>query len=262
MNFYPHHIGDYMTATAHLSWLEDAAYRRLMDLYYVREKYLPADRAQVARLVRATSKDERKAVDVVLDEFFILVGAGWSHKRCDLEIIKAAEAAERARVNGKKGGRPAKFKPKANPEITQPVILANPEITKSQAPITNTNTNTIIQTPIPPEGAKPDRKKSAVALKTFLDECKTKGEMPIPDDCAAITYANSVGIPPDFLWLQWREFLDRYKLPDAKRYKDWRIVFLKSVRGNWFKLWYVKDDYYVLATAGLQAKKLHGDKAA
>jgi hypothetical protein len=154
------------------------------------------------------------------------------------------------REAGKKGGNP--------------VLLNQNQTTKdNQNPTPSSSSSSSLKTtPIPPEGAKSDRKRSAIALKTFLDECKAKGEMPIPDNAAAIVYAGSVGIPADFLWLQWREFLDRYKLPDAKRYKDWRTVFLKSVRGNWFKLWYVKDDQYVLSTVGLQAQKLHGDKAA
>ena len=142
MNFYPHHIGDYLTATAHLSWLEDAAYRRLLDVYYSRESAIPADVAQAARLVRAASKDERKAVDTVLREFFTETPEGWKHKRCDAEIVKAAEAAERARTNGKKGGRPPTSKPTTNPEETQSVISGNPEKSKSQAPITNPITNT------------------------------------------------------------------------------------------------------------------------
>lgn len=141
MNFYPHHIGDYLTATAHLTWLEDCAYRRLLDVYYSREQAIPADVAQACRLVRATTKDERKAVETVLREFFTLAD-GWTHGRCDEEIVKAQEAAERARVNGKKGGRPPKAKPTTNPEITQPVPVANPEKSKSQAPITNPITNT------------------------------------------------------------------------------------------------------------------------
>lgn len=142
MNFYPHHIGDYLTATAHLSWLEDCAYRRLLDVYYSREAAIPADVAQACRLVRAMSKDERKAVETVLHEFFTVTDAGWSHKRCEDEIVKARDAADRARVNGKKGGRPKKEKPTGNPEITQSVSVANPEKSNSQAPITNPITNT------------------------------------------------------------------------------------------------------------------------
>ena len=32
MNYYSHHIGDYLTATAHLTLLEHGAYRRLIDI--------------------------------------------------------------------------------------------------------------------------------------------------------------------------------------------------------------------------------------
>lgn len=147
MNFYPHHIGDYLTATAHLSWLEDCSYRRLLDIYYSREQAIPSDISQASRLVRATLKEERKAVETVLVEFFTLTELGWKHSRCDEEIQKAKDAAERARLNGKKGGRPPKQKIVANPEITHPVPVANPEITKSQAPITITNTNTSYSVP-------------------------------------------------------------------------------------------------------------------
>ncbi|MFJ1302398.1 YdaU family protein [Pseudomonadota bacterium AL_CKDN230030165-1A_HGKHYDSX7] len=108
MNYYPHHIGDYLTATAHLSWLEDAAYRRLLDLYYSREQALPEDIGQACRLVRALTDDERAAVGTVLHEFFTLGSAGWTHNRCDTEIERARAAADRARANGRKGGRPRK----------------------------------------------------------------------------------------------------------------------------------------------------------
>jgi uncharacterized protein YdaU (DUF1376 family) len=88
MNYYEHHIGDYLKATAHLSMLEDAAYRRLIDAYYNREAPLPTDRKACQKLARAQSKDERAAVDYVLDEFFALEDDGWHQKRCDAEIEK------------------------------------------------------------------------------------------------------------------------------------------------------------------------------
>jgi uncharacterized protein YdaU (DUF1376 family) len=138
MNYYPHHIGDYLTATAHLTWLEDAAYRRLLDVYYSREQPIPADVSQACRLVRAASKDEKRAVDTVLREFFQESAEGWCHGRCDEEIQKAAIARTAAQINGKKGGRPPKQKPSNNPEKTQRVSdgLAkhNPEETEPKAP--------------------------------------------------------------------------------------------------------------------------------
>lgn len=159
MNFYPHHIGDYITATAHLTMIEDGAYRRLMDLYYSTEKPLPGDRKALYRLARARTEEEQQAVDIVLAEFFIECSEGWSHSRCEEEIEKARVSAERARTNGKKGGRPPKQKPRDNPEETQSVISGftehNPEETQSEPrdnptpkppiPITNTNIN-----PLPP----------------------------------------------------------------------------------------------------------------
>lgn len=100
MNYYEHHLGDYLRDTAHLSMIEDGAYRRLIDAYYTREAPLPADEQQVCRLVRAASKQERAAVSVVLREFFIQVEAGWSHKRCDEEIQRLHNKSATARQSG------------------------------------------------------------------------------------------------------------------------------------------------------------------
>ncbi len=86
MNFYKHHLGDYDAATAHLSWDEDCAYRRLMSAYYRREKALPLERSELHRLVRAATARQRAAVESVLHEFFEQLGDGWHNKRCDEEI--------------------------------------------------------------------------------------------------------------------------------------------------------------------------------
>lgn len=91
MNYYEHHIGDYIKATAHLSMLEDAAYRRLIDAYYTRESPLPADRKACYKQARAMTRDERQAVDYVLEEFFTLEDDGWHQSRCDEELGKYRE---------------------------------------------------------------------------------------------------------------------------------------------------------------------------
>ena len=93
MNFYPHNIGDYMAATAHLSELEDLYYRRLLEIYYTREEPIPGDVERACKLVRAQSPAAKKAVAAVLGEFFERTDRGWANARCDEEI---------ERVNGKK----------------------------------------------------------------------------------------------------------------------------------------------------------------
>lgn len=94
MNFYPFHIGDYLSHTAHLSDAEDLAYRRMLDLYYQTEKPFE-DPSWVARRVRTTVE----IVEVLLNEFFYLdvVDGTWHHDRCDAEIIKYHAKAESAR---------------------------------------------------------------------------------------------------------------------------------------------------------------------
>lgn len=86
MNYYEHHIGDYAQATAHLSFVEDAAYSRLIRKYYAEEKPLPANIKTVQRLVGARTKEEKIAVQTVLEEFFYLTDDGWRQERCDRVI--------------------------------------------------------------------------------------------------------------------------------------------------------------------------------
>lgn len=127
------HIGDYVTATAHLTMLEDGAYNRLLRRYYQDEKPIPADLAEACRLVGARSKEERQAVKTVLAEFFFLEGDVWRQKRADEEIATYHSKAGTARKNGQGGGRPPKTdgppdkKPKRKPTGNQSGFSSVPE---------------------------------------------------------------------------------------------------------------------------------------
>jgi len=102
MNYYPFHIGDYVSATRHLSWEEDAAYRRLLDTYYMTEKPLPAELRAVCRLVLATTESQREAVAVVLEEFFESTPEGWINTRADQEIAAMREKQHKQREKANK----------------------------------------------------------------------------------------------------------------------------------------------------------------
>lgn len=95
MNYYPFHLGDYAAHTGHLEAMEDLAYRRLLDLYYLREEALPVDVQATAKLVRMRS--HASDVESVLNEFFTLTDAGWTHERCDEEIEKMQDKQAKAR---------------------------------------------------------------------------------------------------------------------------------------------------------------------
>ena len=169
MNYYSHHIGDYLTATAHLTLLEHGAYRRLIDIYMGTEKPLPLDRKAVYRLVMARAEEEVSAVDSVLDEFFTETPDGYRQSRCDYEIGLCGKN----RDNGKKGGRPSKT---TNPNETQTEPRNNPDETQTEpngkAPIT--------QYPIPNK-----KKTPIVPLPGTCDPKTLLSELGVPDAIAA-----------------------------------------------------------------------------
>mgnify|MGYP003339921917 CR=1 FL=1 len=137
MFYYPHHIGDYKSATMHLSNEEDLAYRRLLEMYYDTEKYIPLETQWVARRLRVGTD----ALTSVLKDFFVETKTGWKHLKCDLVIADYHEMAEKNRRNGKLGGRPKANKHAGeNPVGSQSVASGIPVVTHSKAnqePITN-----------------------------------------------------------------------------------------------------------------------------
>lgn len=268
MNFFKHHIGDYDADTSHLTWIEDMAYTRLMRLYYRREQPIPLDVSQACRLVRATQKQEREAVESILNEFFTLESDGWHNRRCDAEIAEANAKAEKNRESGRKGGRPRKT---GNPTETETVTESKPngnptetekkangfqnesEKNPSQTPDSRLQTNTPHN---PPRGVKP-----AIEFKTFLANCKESGEKPISDYRPVLDYAETVGLPVEMIELCWNEFYRRHApggVSESKRYKDWRQAFRKCVEGNWFKLWWHNPELnsFELTTSGRTAEKV------
>lgn len=114
MNYYEHHLGDYAKDTAHLTMLEDGAYRRLLDRYYGTEQGIPADQAH--RIARARTREEKAAVDAVLEEFFTLDDGVWKNSRAEEEIAKFAAKkpkAEEKRESDKERQRRARERRKA-----------------------------------------------------------------------------------------------------------------------------------------------------
>lgn len=104
MHYYAHHIGDYRSATMHLTNDEDLAYRRLLEMYYDTEQPIPLETQWVSRRLRLGSEP----IQNVLNDFFIRTENGWINERCDKEISMYHAQSAKNRENGKKGGRPRK----------------------------------------------------------------------------------------------------------------------------------------------------------
>lgn len=98
------------------------------------------------------------------------------------------------------------------------------------------------------------KKRNAITLKAFLDNCMESGEQAIPAGDPIFEYAEKVGINGDMLAAAWAEFKAAY-LTTGKQ-KDWRAHFRNAVRRNWYKLWYLKEGEPAgWTTAGEQARR-------
>lgn len=117
-----------------------------------------------------------------------------------------------------------------------------------------------------PDAGKPasSRGQPMVTLQGYIDRRKAEGQKPIPKDHSVFAYAADAGIPQEFLTLAWCEFKSRYTTSpdDKKRYRDWPGVFLKAVKGNWLKVWYLEGGTYKLTTVGQQAELARASHAA
>lgn len=102
MHYYQFNVADYRKDTGHLSLLEHAIYRSLIDSYYLEELPLCADNAKLMRSHSVRTKDEREAFNAVLDDFFILRDDGYHHQRCDEELARIYAKSEKARASAQK----------------------------------------------------------------------------------------------------------------------------------------------------------------
>jgi uncharacterized protein YdaU (DUF1376 family) len=134
VNFYPRHIGDYLKDTSHLSLLEHGVYSRLLDVYYTREAALPDSEA--CRLVGARTKEERGAVETVLNEFFKLVGGVWTHSRCDREIEAYHDKQRKASASANARWSHTERNANASPNAMRTHTEGNAPNNQNQEPIT------------------------------------------------------------------------------------------------------------------------------
>ena len=125
MNHYPHHIGDFNNATRHLTRVERSLYRDMLELYYDTETPLNSDPVKIGRRVLAVSEEEKSALNLVLEEFFVLQEDGWHNTRCDAEIAKYQGQIEQASRAGKASA--AKRYGKNLTPVEQPLNQPEPE---------------------------------------------------------------------------------------------------------------------------------------
>lgn len=167
MHYCNWNIADYASHTAHLSMIEDAAYRRMLDAYYLHERPLRGTAKTIARSIRADGHEAE--VRSVLAQFFVRTPDGYRNKRADDEIdryrkkIEQASNAGRASVERRLNGRSTKGDAAVQP-------------TKNQEPRTN-------PTPTPPAerggGAEPSA-DPAIQIQFALEPTGYRSGLKVP----------------------------------------------------------------------------------
>lgn len=175
MNYYQHHIGDYVRATAHLTWMEDCAYRRMIEWYYAEEKPLPSDKRQLYRVIRAVSKQERDAVDAVLSEFFHPSDDGFRHRRCDAEIERAQSKSTKAKQSAA-----LRWQSEGNANASPNAMRSHSVGNALHKPITNSQKEEPPNPPPDKPAARRSRPRSSIGVTELPDEWRLYAASELP----------------------------------------------------------------------------------
>lgn len=195
MHYYQFNIGDYASHTRHLSLLEDLAYRRLLDAYYLHEKPIAEDSSAVARQIGM--REHAELVEMVLNEFFELTDGGYVNRRADKEIQAYKGKIEQASRAGKAS---AERRSNARSTDVQPNIKQEP-VTNNHKPITKDKTATR-GTRLPADW-KPDDELVAwsKAERSDLDLRKVFAEF--KDYWTSVSGSKGVKLNWDATWRNW-----------------------------------------------------------
>jgi len=254
VHYFQFNIGDYASHTSRLTPLEDLAYRRMLDLYYLNEQPLNGCLTDVARELGLS--EHVNEVEYVLSKFFTETETGFSQKRIDLEIKKYKSNAKNKSKAGKASAKARATK--ASKEVTgvEQVLNAsatNVELNINHKPITNNQeplnslvTKDIVakapkfnfKTELLALGVDPEiledwltvrKKKKAsntkTALRGLIAEI-TKSGLMIND---AIEYAASKswsGFKADW-------YFNENPINTVKQYSDTTAKNLKNLEGEW-----------------------------
>ena len=97
MQYYKHHVGDFIKDTSNLDDHQSMTYLRMLWKYYLDETPLSGSDEDIAFTVRS----DEKTVRTLLKHFFLSRDGAWIHIRCEREIKGFYDKSEKARASAK-----------------------------------------------------------------------------------------------------------------------------------------------------------------
>ena len=214
MHYYKFEISVWNLHTAHLSLVEEAVYRRLIDHYYDTEQPIGLDyKAMIRRLRLENYEDE---VITILNEFFVDTGSGWSNKHCDQKIKAYKNQKKVNKNNGKSGGRPKKQ------TVTESVSDGLPFVTLTTNNKQETKNNIVSTRGTRlPEDWKLSEDQKDFCLKERPDLDPIKVSAGFKDYWISVAGAKGVKKDWDATWRNWVRNQKSQPIPVPKQSQDW-----------------------------------------
>ena len=129
MHYYTFHIGDYRKDTGHLTLMEHAIYRALIDSCFETEQPLTLDHAKLMRSHSVRSDIEKQSFDNVLADFFVKTDDGYRNLRVEQELERIYKKSEKARESAR-----IRWEKKAKALRTDSEGIANASKVNANAP--------------------------------------------------------------------------------------------------------------------------------
>lgn len=136
MNYYQHHIGDFIRDTSRLTDSQCMAYLRLIWIYYETEEPFECDIDAVAFKIGASASDVRQLTNI----FFFEHNGKFHHSRCDKEILAFRDKSKKAKKSANARWDNANaMRTHTERNANAPVFDANQEpVTSNHKPIKET----------------------------------------------------------------------------------------------------------------------------
>ncbi len=214
MHYYKFEISVWNLHTAHLTLVEEAVYRRLIDHYYDTEQPIGLDCKGMIRRLRLDGYEEQ--VITVLNEFFLNTENGWVNKHCDAKIKAYKNQKKVNKNNGKAGGRPKKQ------DITESVPDGLPFVTLTTNNKQETKNNVVSArgTRLPADWElSEDQKNFCIKERPDLDPIKVSAGF--KDYWISVAGAKGVKKDWDATWRNWVRNQKTQPLAIAKQSTDW-----------------------------------------